>query len=802
MFLNQSCAAPQKFALLNPRASTVSCKGESALSAKLFLPETIVSAYRRPNPLPTLTPPHQSSLSRTRRPPLRALLRRCRFRSDLIVSLAGLLSAIACIGIAAPVGPSVSDESTQDLFLVDVSGSMRGAPLQQRKNVLRRWIANHPAASVTLISFGRSILSSRNFHLDQADERGAALRWIDGLRTQPGRFTHIWDSCRTVLNVASQIRQNPERPVLLHVLTDAEDNEESADFQTVLNAFPNASPDPQRPTGDFIIALKTTTPNPSPTFGPTATPTATVTVTATPRATATSTATVTATPKPTATATATPTPTATPAATATAKPSGTLTATPTATPCSSVSPCDAKAAFEIQESRVVYEGDFVQFTNKSIPRADSYLWTITHNVPNSASADCDSEKGDAPRTSVSDHWGYRFSNSCEEPQSYSVNLTAIYGATKVGATPITVIVHRRPGRSFWGPISLPSISELGALVTGIGTILTTIASFRKRTPDPNVPGSRERAQQARSRSISFLVVFLVLFTLFATVSFQQNVGPRVSITPVSASAPTSFVPSISPNSSTVVLRDGSSFGFITTLSALVIVALLVVAVMIALRPRGSDDWRGRLADAVLPTGFGSLTARLVEMQRFEASGVFSKRQMRPFYRALFKELRRKHDVTPEQRRLSGTYKKLIERLVDATQDGLLTWQTLSGVETPSEATTFGKQETADTSLGTGPSLFGSKIDLTAEDPTADSIRIEVSDTNGSIRLRILNDNGIVLQSLDADSFNLDQETRDEIRRLYDITRNSALKIETTLKNVVAKLDHDRTSQVDSPEENS
>jgi hypothetical protein len=116
--------------------------------------------------------------------------------------------------------------------------------------------------------------------------------------------------------------------------------------------------------------------------------------------------------------------------------------------------------------------------------------------------------------------------------------------------------------------------------------------------------------------------------------------------------------------------------------------------------------------------------------------------------------------------------------------------------------TVGKQETADISPGTGPSLFGSRIDLTAEDPSANAIQIELSDKNGSVRLRILNDNGVVLQSLDADSFNLDQEIRDEIRRLYDLVRDSALRIEKTLKNVVAKLERDEAAEADSPKKAS
>src|ERR1700738_3849978 len=101
-------------------------------------------------------PPHPTSVLRTCRPPWRALLRRCHFRRDLIIALAGLLWAIAALGIAAPAGPSMTDQSTHDLFLVDVSGSMRGAPLQLRKNVLRQWIADHPSPSVTLMSFGKS----------------------------------------------------------------------------------------------------------------------------------------------------------------------------------------------------------------------------------------------------------------------------------------------------------------------------------------------------------------------------------------------------------------------------------------------------------------------------------------------------------------------------------------------------------------------------------------------------------------------------------------------------------------------
>ena len=679
---------------------------------------------------------------------------------------------------------------------------MRGAALQARKARLKQWIAEHPAGSITLMSFGRGIQSGQDFHLDQADDREKALRWIDGLQTQPGRYTYLWDSCRTVLNVASEIQTQPDRRVLLHVYTDAQDNTGTGSLGKLLQSFPNASRDPRdaagEPTDDFTIMLAKVVPVPSPPTSPTApalpTPTVkpTATIAPTPTATATPTVKLTITPTPTPTAPATPMVTPTP--------------TPTATPCSSVSPCDAKAAFAIQEPRVIYDGDFVQFANKSVPRADSYHWTITHNISNSASGDCDFDKRNSPRTSDTEHWGYRFFNSCAEPQSYSVSLTATYGATQINATPVVVIVHSRPPwyslANLWAAVPDFS-SRFVTLVTGIGTIVTTISTFRKRTPDPSVPGSREQAQQARSRSFYFLIVFLVLFIFFATNAFQNlgsHPGPTI---PVNGTAPTGVAPSVAPNSSTVVVRDGgSSFGLASGLSVLLIAALLLTAVVIALRPRGIDDWRGRLADAILPTGFGSLTARLIEIQRFEASGVFSKRQMRPFYRGLFKELLRKHDAKPEQRRLSGNYKRLIERLVDVTQEGLLTWQTLTDAEKPAETATPGKQETADIPIATGPSLFGSRVHLTAADGTSNSVRIEVSDTNGSIRLRILNDNGTVMQNLDADSFNLDQEIRDDIRRLYDYARDSALRIDQTLKDLVDKLGSDITRRNDSPERKS
>src|SRR5205085_10526376 len=88
----------------------------------------------------------------------------------------------------------------------------------------------------------------------------------------------------------------------------------------------------------------------------------------------------------------------------------------------------------------------------------------------------------------------------------------------------------------------------------------------------------------------------------------------------------------------------------------VLLTLLILAILIGAFAIGRSFLSGRWQSAISIwsggyTSNSTLRARLSEVQRFGATGEFSKRQMRPFYRALFKELRKKHDVAQEQRRL-------------------------------------------------------------------------------------------------------------------------------------------------------
>jgi len=369
---------------------------------------------------------------------------------------------------------------------------------------------------------------------------------------------------------------------------------------------------------------------------------------------------------------------------------------------------------------------------------------------------------------------------------------------QIHAMPVIVLVHPRPG---WVSIALNALPTLGShfltLATGLGTILSAVAAFRKKTSDSFAPGSGARAQRSRWIPICSLIVFVILFTFFASNSFHNITGEQTSGAFVNVNVPTGSFPSPAPNSSTVILRDpGSPWGF-PSLGAFLIAAFLMIAVVVLFGRANIDHWRLRLAEVISSrAGFGSLSARLSEIQSFAATGQFSKRQMRPFYRALFKELRKKHDVTQEQRRLSATFKRLIDKLVVATQKGSQKWDPLYDSDKNLETSTLRGQDPIDMSHGTDVSRFGTRIDSTANEPITDSIQIEVSEVNNSIRLGILNDEGVVMQILDADSFDIEQETRDQIRRLYGLARAAGLGIETTLKGVISKLDKDIAAETD------
>jgi hypothetical protein len=96
------------------------------------------------------------------------------------------------------------------IFLVDVSGSMLAKPLSSksshfelRKNLLKKWLKEHPDSAVTLISFASDISApSPN---DLPDSTEAANRWVEQLKIEKRGGTHLWDVLKKAVDRASEL---------------------------------------------------------------------------------------------------------------------------------------------------------------------------------------------------------------------------------------------------------------------------------------------------------------------------------------------------------------------------------------------------------------------------------------------------------------------------------------------------------------------------------------------------------------------------------------------------------------------
>jgi len=394
---------------------------------------------------------------------------------------------------SATAGSAKETKAEHHVFLVDVSRSMKERPkgtktshLGLRQQRLRTLLQSFKDFDVTLMSFNNDIRSKCCYDLANSDERKMAEEWVDGLVIRKERGTHLWTCLTKALDISFAVAQrDSDRPVTLHVLTDRRDTERDSTLEE--ETKPEKTKDRRikaesEAFGDFYIPIAintspspTVTPPPGATVTPTPSPSATASASAAPSATAT------ITPSPTATAGPSPTPILTPS------PSGTVTPTPSAsaTPCIPPSPCAASVAFDIDSPRIVKSGQIVQFVNKTLPPADSYSWTVTHNVgglkgvtPGKNRPDDDSREK---------QWAYQFTNTSSRAESYTVRLVATYGQTTIEAPPVIVVVQRSPTviDLIWSNLS----NIFVALGPGLGTfvlgLLKTIGELRKNKERQN-----------------------------------------------------------------------------------------------------------------------------------------------------------------------------------------------------------------------------------------------------------------------------------------------------------------------------
>jgi hypothetical protein len=722
-----------------------------------------------------------------------------------------LAIAVAALTFAVPSSSGQSRESKHDFFLVDVSGSMRGTPLKHRKLVLKEWITEHPAASITLMSFGKGILSSRDFHLNQTDQYQEALHWVDSLRIEPGLYSYVWDSCRIVLNVASDIQKNPDRPMTLHVLTDALDNQGFGDLETVLRDFHNARRETPTPVGttDFTITLAAAVASPSPTAGvvagptATATPTATPTATATPKATATATATPSATPKTTATATATATPKVTP------------TATPTATPCSSVSPCDAKAFFEIQEARVVADGQLVHFINRTTPPATSYLWRLERNWGDKETVKRQPDENE--RTSDATHFVHRFQPAGPGPRSYTITLQADYNGIRVDAAPVTVLV---PGEgdfwaSVWSNVKL-FFANLAQVATGILAVVSAFVAIweklKRPKPDPSTPWAPELSRRVQPWPWRWIIAFLAFTSLFFVLASN-----RPSVTNLWRQSPPPVVEGELPRPVPVpvdqpsidVRTDQPIFGKV--LIGILLVGGTLVAVLALLRFVQSGGLNSKNLSPLLPTDRTepSFAARLDEIERLCQAQVIPAAELSTLKSVLFNQLKQKYGLegfASIRPRLTDDLKKLIEALTDSTVDGITKWKikppTTGNPTTPESEPRETEplppmrfycvippdepaKEPTDSSAGTKTPADDPRVEAATDGKATVRTRIEIYADQTGFGIDIANNAGEVIESINRGTFLLSGRTLLQIAKLFRLAKNSGLEI---AENVQAAVD--------------
>jgi len=144
----------------------------------------------------------------------------------------------------------VSANAADYVLVVDTSGSMRDPVSDRDKRVrttvvqkaLREYLPALPQPSrVYLIAFNTGIVSERELIVKDSASLQNALSWVDDLdRLSRGNGqTYLWTSLRRALEVATRFSaENPDRPVIVRVLTDGEDNQRVTSLEQVLRQFP------------------------------------------------------------------------------------------------------------------------------------------------------------------------------------------------------------------------------------------------------------------------------------------------------------------------------------------------------------------------------------------------------------------------------------------------------------------------------------------------------------------------------------------------------------------------------------
>ena len=714
---------------------------------------------------------------------------RC-FKLSLVsrASLPLLFLALAFFSFT-PIEFAEASPSPQVFFLVDISGSMRGGPLKARKEWTKKWLNDHTNTSVTLISFDTTAKWAGTFDLGNADQKGKALRWATSLTTSTEQQTYLWDCCENTLTTLSNIaQQHPDAPLILHVLTDGKDTKGQSDLKRVLQLFPNAEEEPPPAglarSGDFTIKVQSAAPpfpSPSPTATAAPTPGSSPTPLISPTAPVARTPqpTPSAMPSPTVTMAPSPTPSPTPTVVVSPSPAPTVISSPPA----SQSPSAGTIVFEVQDPRVIADGDFLHFVSKALPPTNTYVWTVRRNKSQREAT----SSGPEEEITLSGKFPvHQFYNPDSYPRSYTVQLSAKFGEDLIDAAPINVVVLGRPtiGDRLLGiakKITLP----------GLLSLLTFFLGLTRKTPEQLKNESRSVAEIKKSKrwtviwyslaaAFALMCAVLVYPVFFGT---EQPVGKIADLpAPISDASPPPGPQPVKPLTPPETAPRQAPAFITPFVLALVVLGLLGAAIRLAILARKRGHFRnllGGISASTRDLRARSLIEQLDEIERFSQADIIPRNRLRAFKNALFEQLIKLYKIPPKSLRadvlprLPGTLRNLINTLIIQTEKGALHWTAkLDKEEEP-----------------TGP-RFNLQLDPTASSDNVNTShsRIEIQPTDIGPRLTVFNKDDAVIQTIDRNAFRIPAYTEFQINILHEVAKDSALKITETLSDIFDTLE--------------
>ena len=443
--------------------------------------------------------------------------------AERTLSLSRIVVGLVMVCYACGISGAATSE--RDIFLVDISGSMLEKPrgqespsgLQIRQEKLKEWLEQHKDSTVGLMAFNTAIRFQSSFDLSKPAEWDSANSWIDRLKKSKPKGTNLWRCLQKAVGIAAQLaHQQPGEAITLHVLTDGRDTENVTTLEDVVKRFAdlklNIRPKEAFGLGDFDVELPNNSPVPSqpPMASPSPSPSSVVSILPPP----------------------TPTPSSSP-------PPANASISPSVSPASSIAVLYQRKKWpsKIQEPRIVFDGQFVHFINKTHPSADSYEWTVRWNKPMSdqqiiasreanhstpvasAAATPSASKEEETATIAGPDLVYQFRNPDKVPRSYSVLLTGIYPKQeRIVASPLNILVQAHgvlqkvseQDQKVSGKESERRWALFGAIATSLIGIIPSLvtALWKSRNQGGDARGSETRSEGKQRREIAWAMFAL------------------------------------------------------------------------------------------------------------------------------------------------------------------------------------------------------------------------------------------------------------------------------------------------------